>query len=874
MIRDIVHEHPLSHSENNGQLRCRGCGLSLFGNYCCCFSCGLYQNVCSACDKIISAEDSFYIYELCRPQSHIFHQSCVDLPAEIQIITYRPHCLLHFEKESSGPGSDTLDCDFCKQTHRGFKFYCEYCDFQIGVGCASKLIKYHQGHGHVEHFRHHHPLTLLKPGDFIKCNMCFKSINDDPSYGCAPCEFYIHNSCRELKQEIRHPFHPRHSVKLEVEKTFPCWCAACGFEIQSLRYQCGTRRCTFGLHLECTSLKPNIKYKGHPLPLILVENLSYKSNCESCGSDIQGAPFMRCVECDFDFHVHCDPKPLPPTVVESNDYSKSREGQQRIEHFSHGHTLIISEVADLNCEICYKDINGRCYGCAAGCEFFIHNSCGTLPQEIRHSFHPRHSLKLVLPEEPGYSCIACCLSVHGFRYRCDKRAVNLHPGCIKLPRGNQHPFHRHLLFLLDNFSGEHHECNACGKHFKGFRYSCEDCEFNLDLDCSLLIPSIKPESLLLHKHTLTLFKRLYGSLDHCHGCKLIPPNRDTSLKQGALYVRCVKCNLNCHLLCCPLPKSIQRDDIHHHRVTLKDNFDDIFDDIEDDEYCCDVCETRRQAGECVYYCEECNFVVDLDCVSWEVMQYLEGKHKDVDTRVISRAIPRKRKGLSLKDTLESLTEEDKKCLTILKQKLMEGSPRDMFDELIATDQLVRETITRRLQEMDDEWLNGRITKMAEVIMEVHHFEDDDELVKVGAYIISRTHAQVLSNLLNKYGDFAVSCPLTQNLKTMFLRSFCSALQEMSNTSLMDIGNNTIFWWWFELKVVERAGFRVDFSLDHLKSTAAVALFSLYKKSVIQSSPFYSRQKEMRKYSEEMDELKAKTDKLNQGNAGHLIYLRF
>lgn len=245
------------------------------------------------------------------------------------------------------------------------------------------------------------------------------------------------------------------------------------------------------------------------------------------------------------------------------------------------------------------------------------------------------------------------------------------------------------------------------------------------------------------------------------------------------------------------------------------------------------------------------------------MQYLEGKHKDVDTRVISRAIPRKRKGLSLKDMLESLTEEDKKCLTILKQKLMEGSPRDMFDELIATDQLVRETIARRLQEMDDGWLKARITKMVEVIMEVHHFEDDDELVKVGAYIISRTHAQVLNNLLDKYGDFAVSCPLTQNLKTMFLRSFCSALQEMSNTSLMEIQNYSIFWWWLELKVFERAGFRVDFALDHLKSTAAVALFSLYKKSVIRSSPFYSRQKEMRKYSEEMDELKAKTDKLNK-----------
>ncbi|GAY63467.1 hypothetical protein CUMW_225870 [Citrus unshiu] len=91
----------------------------------------------------------------------------------------------------------------------------------------------------------------------------------------------------------------------------------------------------------------------------------------------------------------------------------------------------------------------------------------------------------------------------------------------------------------------------------------------------------------------------------CHGCKLIPPNRVTSLKLGALYVRCVKCNFNRH---CPLSKTIQLDDIHHHRLTLKDNFDDIFDDFDDGEYCCDVCEIRRDSEECVYHCEECHFV--------------------------------------------------------------------------------------------------------------------------------------------------------------------------------------------------------------------------------------------------------------------------
>lgn len=92
----------------------------------------------------------------------------------------------------------------------------------------------------------------------------------------------------------------------------------------------------------------------------------------------------------------------------------------------------------------------------------------------------------------------------------------------------------------------------------------------------------------------------------------------TSLPHLMTVIYGVACNFNLHLLCCGLPKSFKHD-CHQHPLTLKDNFIDLFvDDFEDEEYCCDFCETRRNARECVYHCEKCNFVVDLDCVFSEV----------------------------------------------------------------------------------------------------------------------------------------------------------------------------------------------------------------------------------------------------------------
>ncbi|KAL9459250.1 hypothetical protein AB3S75_002608 [Citrus x aurantiifolia] len=1169
-IKYFVHEHPLTLCEdnNNGKILCELCGNPCFGESYSCTNCGVYANPCSACNKEVTS-GSFYICEMCWPQSPLFHQSCVDLEEDICITHYRPHCVLHFERESSDE-PDELDCDFCRQTHREFKYCCGDCDFQIGVGCASMLSKYHQGQQHVEHRSHRHPLTLMKLHDIdMNCKLCSKSING-PACGCAPCEFYIHNSCRdEFPQEIRHPFHPRHSLQLLDGEPNRYHCDACQFNIQGLRYRCDM--CDFDLHLECSSLKPNVEYKGHQHLLILIENMFYHSICEACGFGIEGVYSTRCVRCDLDFHVQCGSDPLPPSVwhkdhehplIENNEtigskddsqlhfcnvcgkennpkypfyccveckyfahvccaiteiqydekgklrhfshrhililheihkngddtfchgcrraiqgptygctpckfylhkscvdlprqihhqshehyltlersellveqstchscgkhfdgfiyhcascdkfdldivcasehpavnlavYNRgceSHEGQERMGHFSHEHHLVALEIVNVHCNLCNKNIDGQCYGCVE-CEFYIHNSCCELPKEVRHPFH-QHPLTLLVAEESMYRCDACRFDIQGFRYRCDACDFDLHPDCIslkanikysghehlltlienmfydgeceacgfttdgasflrciecklnfhveycgphsppptvmviqhehhltlltetlaednpdrsyctvcekkinpehptyccadckyyahpgcviaelqgderqkatkhfshehllflyenernddtycdgcfnniqandlvygcdpcrfylhkscaELPKERQHPFHRHPLFLSDCFG----KCNTCRKDVRGFCYLCEDCDFVLDLDCSSLLPSIKLES-VHDKHTLTFFRKLY-STPECGRCRSynIPPYELNPLDLS--YICCVKCNLNWHLLCFPMPQTIDHHS-HLHSLTLKDKCVELSSHCYDYQYYCDFCETIRDGRECVYHCENCNFVVDLECVFSEGMQFLEGKSKDVEWRFVGKS------GLtySYKYIFENLTPEEKRT--------MESTQEGIFEEPEKTQEGTHEDIFKELKKIDDriskKWpssakclLKCVAKEHVQGLLQLGYIDKDAglELVDVGGYKINPNLAPVLNKLLDKHGDIGASCPLTPKLKTIALITLCAIMEIMNSTKVRNLDVASIIMWWFLLKLVQKAGFKVDFALDRLKRIA-------------------------------------------------------
>ncbi|KDO50452.1 hypothetical protein CISIN_1g047354mg [Citrus sinensis] len=388
--------------------------------------------------------------------------------------------------------------------------------------------------------------------DDVKCKLCCKHIHGS-GYGCAPCEFYIHNSCAELPKELRHPLHPlpNHSLTLQESKFLEgYYCDACDLNVNpGVCYRCDY--CDFALHLECAYLKPSVKYEGHEHLLILVENMSYQGICEACGFEIEGTFFVRCVQCCFNLHVQCGPAPasLPSIVVHKH---------------LHDHPLSISTKAVakndsdvLYCDACAEERNPRHpYYCCVECEYNAHVRCVLTEVshdervKLRHFSHD-HCLYFALESKrnDGVTCYACerLIQADDPAYGCDPCGFYLHKSCAELPWQPQHLLHRHPLYVSTDHSKTERVCSACHKNVSGFIYECNRCDFTLDIDCFSL----------------------------------------------------------------------------QFRVELQgdEQIFTFFENLVDDEYdaqICDICEEERHPKACVYYCSECDFIAEFDCVISEV----------------------------------------------------------------------------------------------------------------------------------------------------------------------------------------------------------------------------------------------------------------
>lgn len=243
------------------------------------------------------------------------------------------------------------------------------------------------------------------------------------------------------------------------------------------------------------------------------------------------------------------------------------------------------------------------------------------------------------------------------------------------------------------------------------------------------------------------------------------------------------------------------------------------------------------------------------------MQFLEGKHKGVQGRIISRKINRKIKGLSYKHVIESLTAEEKKIMEPLMnedaKKMRKGTDLlDIFKELREINQLANLKILAELSNIGNDFLKS-------MPMKVGQLESiDEELVDVGDYKICSKLPPVLKNLLDKYGDIGASCPLAQRLKTIPLTTLCVIMQEMKDTDVIDIEEGSMILWWFHLKLIQRAGFTVDFALDHVKRVVHVR-FLIDDESPIKSSPFYGIHKKIAERSKKIDEQMKEVEELKK-----------
>ncbi|KAE8699163.1 hypothetical protein F3Y22_tig00110584pilonHSYRG00062 [Hibiscus syriacus] len=141
----------------------------------------------------------------------------------------------------------------------------------------------------------------------------------------------------------------------------------------------------------------------------------------------------------------------------------------------------------------------------------------------------------------------------------------------------------------------------CGK-IEDFSLYCNECDVNLHASCANYpTRAIKHGC---HPHNLL---QLGKSIIHNISCNVCGEGCNDSC------FSCKKCDFNVHPQCIPLPPSFKHKR-HLHPLTLVSPF------VEDDsgDYCCDMCETERNPDLQVYYCEECNYIVHINCVLSEV----------------------------------------------------------------------------------------------------------------------------------------------------------------------------------------------------------------------------------------------------------------
>jgi hypothetical protein len=455
-----------------------------------------------------------------------------------------------------------------------------------------------------------------------------------PNYSCKECYWFIlHKSCAKLPRELEHPLHPKHPLLLMIwsslEGDFKC--EGCNKEehLRGFIYHCS--HCNFSLESKCASLPLTVQaeiHQEHPLTLM---RRSVSFTCEACGKEGKGM-FYLCAMCPFLVHLQCSSSPL------------------LVKHIRHTHPLHLTnslQQPQLNqsdqrlCLLCAKMVNTNymVYYCST-CDFVTHLHCGAnkllldetfVPEskdtepneststlecedpyvvkksklgedkveiavEIKHFSH-EHDLKLIDHEklENDEKCDGCTWPINPPFYTCIPCKFFLHKSCVELPRKKLHPLHRHPLFLFPEtpYVIKPFGCNACLCGSNGFVYHCEICNFDLDVQCSLMPDIFKHEG---HEHRLILFGA--SNSEKCSSCD----------SKGKIF-RCPECDFTLDFKCITLPLTTKYGP-HEQSFALcyKDKYDP------DDEYYCDICEEPRDPKHWFYYCGDLDFSAHPDCI--------------------------------------------------------------------------------------------------------------------------------------------------------------------------------------------------------------------------------------------------------------------
>ncbi|XP_052118772.1 uncharacterized protein LOC107492886 [Arachis duranensis] len=224
---------------------------------------------------------------------------------------------------------------------------------------------------------------------------------------------------------------------------------------------------------------------------------------------------------------------------------------QKIEHFSHVHPLLLKEdhkneddgMKLVSCSACEEQISGPSYSCKE-CNYILHKSCIELPLKLKHPLHPQHPLTLLStpPYDAGYFCDACRGTFNnGFVYHCSLCTYDLDISCAS----TWHPDDGHVHAFISLNSLQPFVCYACGGEAgEGSASFCTACQIWVHCSCAELPHTIIKH---FHHHPLQLtysLNRVYGFRDDitcgvCHG----------TMSSGFAGYYCSDCRFPMHLKC-------------------------------------------------------------------------------------------------------------------------------------------------------------------------------------------------------------------------------------------------------------------------------------------------------------------------------------
>ncbi|XVF42264.1 hypothetical protein PTKIN_Ptkin01aG0346800 [Pterospermum kingtungense] len=548
---------------------------------------------CYWCEKHLSdicygcIQCRFFVHEVCRDKiprtlKHPFHPSH---PLRLN--------LFH----------ETNKCHGCEELiMNGTLYYgCQICEFSIDFPCAKLLPT-------LKHKSHHHLLTFFgqnKEAPYqkqrkFKCNVCHMTCDAD-LYRCVQCDFNLHLQCFPISSSAKHKYH-RHQLifrdSIKEDDSGEYYCDACENERNPKHPVYWCEKCTYIVHIECIVHKDNIMISSeevpsvdskalmigsegiddtsrqllilplvHEHPMKFYEVTEENQYCNGCRLTLSGPSFI-CTICPARTEY------VPKYQKKYYLHEKCTKLPYEIQHPSHStHPLYLYPTyLPLSyffkiCDECRDICRGFIYVCEE-CNFKLDVKCALTAvsqlenqmervTELNHFTH-HHKLILCNSNDPirETRCSICRLPISGLAYCCPICPHIIHESCIGLPeKMMQVPFHLGHTLVLRNHSYVFgaSRCYACGLSFDfvHFRYNCEgSCHIELHSICANSLR--RPLKHECHKHKLFYFgtycQQLFADYITPFCCSKCEKNCG-----GQPFYRCLRCAINFHLECVPIP---------------------------------------------------------------------------------------------------------------------------------------------------------------------------------------------------------------------------------------------------------------------------------------------------------------------------------